>query len=281
MDDKVQENIVKAIVQSKSFHNKEVLKGLLMFLYKSYKKRIQIKEIDIAIDYFKRKDAFLPGEDTIVRVNIHKLRQLLEKYYVQEGKDDPVRIELPKGSYGICFINKNELIKTENSSIWPRINLILLVILILSLILNIVMFINPINSQPVSQHVIWNDFINSYRPVCVILGDPFFYSLEDSGETRTAFRKFTINSVDDLKAENMDRAYKLDYPYFSNNNVLPLPDILPLIDKNGNKLQLQALSEVNVENIKNCIQVFIANINSFGMYNQFLEKSSIHSFHKL
>ena len=67
------------ILNSKTFANKEVMKGLLDFLYKAAIEGKTLKEFDIALDYFKRRKDFLPGDDTIVRVNIFKLRSILEK----------------------------------------------------------------------------------------------------------------------------------------------------------------------------------------------------------
>ena len=53
----------------------------------------------IATHVFRRKDDFDPTVDPIVRIQAGRLRRSLERYYLLEGGDDRVRIELPRGSY--------------------------------------------------------------------------------------------------------------------------------------------------------------------------------------
>ncbi|MEO8805211.1 MAG: tetratricopeptide repeat protein [Burkholderiaceae bacterium] len=59
-----------------------------------------LKESLIAIEVFGRPAAsFDPKLDTIVRVEARRLRARLTNYYRSDGRDTPVRIELPVGSY--------------------------------------------------------------------------------------------------------------------------------------------------------------------------------------
>jgi hypothetical protein len=67
----------------------------------------------------------------------------------------------------------------------------------------------------------------------------------------------------------------LDYPYLSTNNIRPLPDIIKVFSKAGIDVRLQTLSETNIEEVKRSNQVFVGNINSFGFFTKFLEKTSI------
>jgi len=59
----------------------------------------RIKESNIAIDVFSRREEFDGRIDNIVRVQAHRLRKLLETYYSEEGKHDRYRFSVPKGSY--------------------------------------------------------------------------------------------------------------------------------------------------------------------------------------
>lgn len=59
-----------------------------------------LKESVIAIEVFGRPAAsFDPKLDTIVRVEARRLRARLSNYYRADGRDTPLRIELPVGSY--------------------------------------------------------------------------------------------------------------------------------------------------------------------------------------
>ena len=58
-----------------------------------------LKEYTIAVDALGRPAAFDPDNDASVRVQAGRLRRALDRYYAAAGRDDPVRIVLPIGSY--------------------------------------------------------------------------------------------------------------------------------------------------------------------------------------
>src|SRR5271170_1909787 len=62
-----------------------------------------LKEYQIAIEVLGRSGDFDPQSDSAVRVQAGRLRMKLEEYYSHEGVDDPVVVELPKGSYALTF----------------------------------------------------------------------------------------------------------------------------------------------------------------------------------
>jgi hypothetical protein len=275
MDQEIKKNIVEKIIASSTFSNKEVLKGLLDFIFRATEKGISLKEIDIAVDYFKRKDGFIPGDDTIVRVNIHKLRQLLEKYYSEEGREEKIRLQIPKGSYTTVFDSELKIEEPESKFQLKNILIILSVILVISLIINIFFTHTFLNGIQPENHPVWGNYLMSNKPICIILGDPFFYSKRDSLGKTIIYRDLEINSVEDLAQKNDKQLQKSDYAYFSKNNVLPLADIMAILSSNNKNIELHALSEVNPDNLKSSNQVFIANINSFGFFKQYLDKTSI------
>lgn len=58
-----------------------------------------LNQYRIAIDVLGRDQRFDPAADSIVRVEIGRLRNKLLEYYATEGTVDPVVINLPKGRY--------------------------------------------------------------------------------------------------------------------------------------------------------------------------------------
>ena len=58
-----------------------------------------IKEHEIGCNVLGRKTDFNPNEDNIVRVQISHLRKKLDEYFATDGRDEPLRIIVPKGSY--------------------------------------------------------------------------------------------------------------------------------------------------------------------------------------
>jgi len=62
-----------------------------------------LKERTIGIEVFGRSTDYDPGEDATVRVKAGEVRKRLGLYYSVEGSLDPLRIELPLGTYVPAF----------------------------------------------------------------------------------------------------------------------------------------------------------------------------------
>lgn len=268
------------ILTSQAFTNKEVLKGLLSYLYESSKNGLIVREMDIAFDYFKRSSEFIPGDDTIVRVNIHKLRSLLDAYYLEEGKKDSIVLEIPKGSYSLKFVRKSQ---ATGKNIRKRTrNKLLYAVLIISFLVNIFLLFRSDLFSKDYRNPVWKDYIESNKPVYITLGDPFFFRVNDSIPESVIVRDITVNSPDELngnKSYNISKENSklsnLTYPYFSTSNVWPLPALISVFARTNTDIRLQALSEMKAEDMKRNNSIFIANINSFGYINKFLEQTSI------
>jgi hypothetical protein len=90
------------VLQSVAFRNASTLQQLLQFLTSRALDNSPpelLKEYTIGVEGFGRPPDFDPKTDTIVRVQIHRLRQKLKEYYDSEGRHDPILIEIPKGHY--------------------------------------------------------------------------------------------------------------------------------------------------------------------------------------
>lgn len=58
-----------------------------------------LKGFTIAVGVFGRDDSFDPQTDPVVRLEAGRLRRDLDSYYVAAGRNNAVRISIPKGSY--------------------------------------------------------------------------------------------------------------------------------------------------------------------------------------
>jgi adenylate cyclase len=67
----------------------------------------RLKGYTIGVEVFGRPVDFDAQSDALVRVEAGRLRRRLVEYYATEGAADPVRIELPRGSYAVdySFVN--------------------------------------------------------------------------------------------------------------------------------------------------------------------------------
>jgi hypothetical protein len=63
----------------------------------------EINEHLIGLEVYERNDRYSPAEDPVVRVAAHDVRKRLEQYYLHEGRNDEIRLEIPVGSYEPVF----------------------------------------------------------------------------------------------------------------------------------------------------------------------------------
>jgi adenylate cyclase len=67
-----------------------------------------LKESVIPTEVFERQPDYDPQVDSAVRVEVGRLRARLAEYYDQAGREDPVRIDIPKGTYRPLFVFREE-----------------------------------------------------------------------------------------------------------------------------------------------------------------------------
>jgi len=68
----------------------------------------QLNEYNIATEVLGRsKTVFNAGEDAIARVETHRLRKRLAEFYESEGRNHPIHVTLPAGTYVPVFIHKS------------------------------------------------------------------------------------------------------------------------------------------------------------------------------
>lgn len=100
-----QEKQLERLVASRTLRGSESLCRLLRYLaaWALEHPGEHPKEYQIATEAFGRPEDFDPRVDSMIRVQAGRLRQKLAEYYAGEGVDDPIIVELPKGSYGLEF----------------------------------------------------------------------------------------------------------------------------------------------------------------------------------
>jgi hypothetical protein len=61
------------------------------------------KEMEIATEVFGRGPEFDPGQDSMVRVYAHNLRQKLDNFYADADREGGPRIIIPRGEYRVML----------------------------------------------------------------------------------------------------------------------------------------------------------------------------------
>ena len=106
---------VSSLVNSQALHSSESLCKLLRYLadHALQNPGSPVKEYQIATEVFGRTADFDSHLDSTVRVQAGRLRIKLAEYYASEGANDPVIVELPKGSYSLSLHPRRALPKPQ------------------------------------------------------------------------------------------------------------------------------------------------------------------------
>lgn len=93
------------IVQSAMFCNSPQLIKFIQYVVDASLggKAEKLKAYAIGVDVLGRSEDFDPQIDPIVRVEARRLRQAIESFYAGPGANEPIRIEIPLGSYAPVF----------------------------------------------------------------------------------------------------------------------------------------------------------------------------------
>lgn len=96
---------IEVLVASSTLHGSESLCKLLRYLahHAVQEPGVRVKEYQIATEVFGRRPDFDPQSDSMIRVQVGRLRAKLSEYYSGEGANDAIIVELPKGTYHLQF----------------------------------------------------------------------------------------------------------------------------------------------------------------------------------
>src|SRR5436309_4407 len=100
---------IEKLTRSSVLHGSESLCKMLHYLGKQALDHpgTPVKEYQLATEVFGRPADFDPSSDSTIRVQASRLRVKLTEYYGSEGAEDPVIVELPKGSYALTFHHRS------------------------------------------------------------------------------------------------------------------------------------------------------------------------------
>jgi hypothetical protein len=96
---------LRRVIQSKHFANSPKKSRFLEFIAEQtfQGNSDKLNEYLIGTEVYDRGADFDQQRDPIVRVQAHEIRRLLKKYYLEEGSDSLIRMELPSGHYVPVF----------------------------------------------------------------------------------------------------------------------------------------------------------------------------------
>ena len=199
---------IEKLTKSHSLHSSESLCKLLRYLAEHSLDHpgIALKEYQIATEVLGRPAGFDPQSDSTVRVQAGRLRVKLAEYYAQEGVNDPVLVEIPKGSYALTFTlrsaagpvltappqtfelreRKPEIRATNRG--WAIAVIVLAVLLASSFITSAILLSQRTRQQtanaqsaPPELALFWNRFVMSPQQPWVIFSNGSFVGRPETG----------------------------------------------------------------------------------------------------
>ncbi len=93
--------LAQRIVASRSFAKSALLSRFLLYVCEREitGKTDEISEHQIGVHVFGRRQGYHPGEDNIVRNYARQLRHRLDQYFLEEGREEELRLSIPRGKY--------------------------------------------------------------------------------------------------------------------------------------------------------------------------------------
>lgn len=112
--------LVQRIVSSTPFQKSTRLRELLQYLAQETLRGSahELTEQHIGNALFHKPSDYRPLEDSSVRVHVRQLRLKLHEYFNEEGRNEPIILEIPRGSYALVFraVQKAALVPTPAQS---------------------------------------------------------------------------------------------------------------------------------------------------------------------
>jgi len=122
--------LVQRIVSSPHFQKSTRLRELLQYIAEQtlHGNAHELTEQHIGNALFHKPSDYSPLEDSSVRVHVRQLRLKLHEYFNEDGRNEPIVLEIPKGSYAPVFraAQKAEALlaavepKTHPAIAWPQ-----------------------------------------------------------------------------------------------------------------------------------------------------------------
>ena len=179
----------------------------------------QIHEQQIGIEVFGRPDTYDTGVDNIVRANATELRKRIEAYFEAEGRDEPLIMEIPRGSYMPAFRPRapksavqnedrsgsgdspseaNKAASQQLAASVRRWKLAGAAVLLLSLACCVTLWMQnraqhrllyPWKYMP-SVGALWSGFFESAQPTDIVMEDSAFLLIQNFGQQTFPFNDY-------------------------------------------------------------------------------------------
>ncbi len=259
---------VERLVNSHTLHGSESLCKLLRYLADHALRHpgLALKEYQIATEVFGRPSDFDPHLDSLVRVQAGRLRTKLSEYYASEGAEDPIIVELPKGTYTLAFhqasISTKTILHSAHEAEQLKVDVpsrtVPPAVLVLSILLAIALVAvagliygvsvrvgvaGPAERVPAAFRVFWQRFISGPEEPWVIFSNGAFV-----GRPETGLRYF--NAAQDSRQAILDH-------YTGVGEVLAVYDLDHVLGQLHQQIRVKRGSLFSLDDAQNNNLIFV------------------------
>ncbi len=235
--------LARRIAASKCFEKSSFLVSFLLYVCERELRgrSHEINEHQIGVRALGRPATYNPGEDNIVRNYARLLRKRLEEYFKTEGKDEVLRVDIPRGHYVPVFYSLESVqnaplpsllpsnespaartnetaldAETIHSSLREPVHKARSIVLILSTLMVIVaagyLGLRSFKRKPTSlSHELWTQVFGSNRETIIVPADSGFGILQNLTQNSMHLADYVngkylpkIDSVPGLDSRNLN-----------------------------------------------------------------------------
>ena len=199
------------------------------------------KEFEVAAAVFGRDSGFDGAQDATVRVAVHRLRRKLEEFYAGPGRDEPVRLSIPRGEYRmVAEASPVAEPPVAAPRAWRRYVVAgVAALLALNLAAWAVFWLTHGPDRGLRQvraSSPWTALRHSDAPTLLVLGDYYIFGeIDEQAGIDRLIRQYSINSpadLDDWLMDNptaMGKSRDLDLYYLPVGAAFALRSIVPVL----------------------------------------------------
>ncbi|HEY2357131.1 MAG TPA: hypothetical protein VGH86_06755 [Phenylobacterium sp.] len=253
---------------------------LFDYLVESARAGARPKEFEVAAAVFGRDASFDGSQDASVRVAVHRLRRKLDDFYAGPGRDEAMRLAIPKGEYRM--VAEPRPVEALASAPRPRWRRYAVAGVALLLALNVAVWAafwmthgTERTLARVQASAPWAPLLKADAPTLLVLGDYYIFGeINETAGINRLVREYGINSREDLDAWLMDNpkamgSYRdLDLYYLPVGAAFALRSIVPIVTRgaaHGDELHVVMASDLTPEMLKRNNIVYLGYLSGLGV----------------
>jgi hypothetical protein len=243
------------------------------------------KEFEVAAAVFGRSSAFDGAQDASVRVAVHRLRRKLDDFYAGPGRDEPMRLCIPKGEYRMIAESRADApadgaptaaALPRRWRAWALGAAVALVVANLAVWAVFWTMHDP--DRPVARaqaSAPWSGLLKDGAPTLLVLGDYYIFGeIDEQAGVDRLIRQYSINSASDLDDWLMDnpramgRYRDLDLYYLPVGAAFALRNIVPILSHGaarGETVRVMMASDLTPEMLKRNNIVYLGYVSGLGV----------------